>query len=259
MGRETIATIKEKLFTKGCTQQELEMYQTDERKGVQKLVYQYEKQLAKKQALKDQFESMKEFEKYYTSQGKKLIAGVDEAGRGPIAGPVVAAAVILPESFYLEGLYDSKALSETQKDLFFDYIRTHSISYGVGIVSSETIDEINIYEATKLAMHRAIDALNPEPDQLLIDALPLTDTKAPVDAFPKGDQRSISIAAASVIAKVTRDRYMNELHQTFPSYEFSHNAGYGTKNHVEALRQYGITPHHRKSFAPVKEFVRSSQ
>ncbi|WP_345238832.1 ribonuclease HII [Pontibacillus salipaludis] len=253
MSKETIAEIKGKLFDTGCTPEELQALESDDRKGVQKLVKQYHQQLAKKQALKDQFEAMKTYENAYKEKGKQLIAGIDEAGRGPIAGPVVAAAVILPDTFYLEGLYDSKALSESQKDRFFDYIKAHSISYGIGIVTSETIDDINIYEATKLAMHRAIGQLSKEPDQLLIDALPLTNTRAPVDAFPKGDQRSISIAAASVLAKVTRDRYMDDLHQSYPTYEFNQNAGYGTKNHLQALKQHGVTPYHRRSFAPVKE------
>ncbi|TGB04824.1 ribonuclease HII [Halobacillus salinus] len=252
----TITEIKKKIQTEEVSSKELEQFKQDTRKGVQKLVAQYEKNQTKKAALQAQFEEMKSFEYAAKRNGKQLIAGIDEAGRGPLAGPVVAGAVILPEDFYLEGLNDSKKLSLAKRELFFDYIKTHA-DYGVGIVDNEEIDRLNIYQATKLAMRRAVEDLEQTPDHLLVDAMEL-------DAFPsqesiiKGDARSVSIAAASVVAKVTRDRYMSKIHQSYPMYEFASNQGYGTSDHLAALNNYGPSPYHRYSFSPVKE-VRSGR
>jgi len=256
--KKTIKDIKRILTEETCTQEELATFKQDQRKGVQQLILRYEKELERKAELKQRFQSMKEFENAYWQEGKHYIAGIDEAGRGPLAGPVVASAVILDESFYLEGLYDSKELKEEQRESFFDYIQEYAVSYGIGIVDNEEIDKLNIYEATKTAMNRAISQLEPAPDQLLIDAVQLHESPVPYEAIVKGDQRSVSVAAASILAKVTRDRYMREIHEEYPSYDFGSNMGYGTKKHMDALNRYGATRYHRNSFAPVKKVLQPS-
>lgn len=224
----------------------------DERKGVQSLVTRWRKKRKQELVQREHFFQMTQFETALRTQGVKWIAGIDEVGRGPLAGPVVAAAVILPESFFLPGLNDSKQLSEARREQFFESIQEEAIAIGVGIVSSEIIDEINIYQATKKAMLLAISHLSVTPEHLLIDAM-----KLPIDTMQasiiKGDAKSISIAAASVVAKVTRDRMMKQLGEQYPEYGFERNMGYGTKEHLEALQTYGVLPFHRKSFAPIKD------
>jgi ribonuclease HII len=190
------------------------------------------------------------YEKDLIEKGIKLIAGVDEVGRGPLIGPVVAAAVILPENFTLEGLTDSKKLSEKKREQFYEIIKKEAIAIGVGIISEKRIDEINIYEATKEAMKEAINNLNVKPEHILIDAMPL-DLDIPTTSIIKGDLLSISISAASVIAKVTRDHMLYEIDEQFPMYDLKNNKGYGTKKHLEAIKQYGITKYHRLSYKPV--------
>ncbi|MBQ1551661.1 MAG: ribonuclease HII [Bacilli bacterium] len=194
------------------------------------------------------------YEKELRKDGIKLIAGVDEVGRGPLVGPVVTACVILPENINLEGLTDSKKLSEKKRDFFYDEIKRQAISIGIGIVSNEEIDKINIYEATKVAMKQAISNCEVTPEHVLIDAMKL-DLDIPSTSIIKGDLLSISISAASVIAKVTRDRMMYELDEKYPMYDFKSNKGYPTKKHMEAIKEYGIIPEHRKSYGPVKEYL----
>ena len=194
------------------------------------------------------------YENELRSNGIKLIAGVDEVGRGPLVGPVVTACVILPDKFNLEGLTDSKKLSEKKRDFFYDEIKRQAISIGIGIVSNEEIDKINIYEATKVAMKQAISNCDVKPEHVLIDAMKL-DLDIPSTSIIKGDLLSISISAASVIAKVTRDRMMYELDKKYPMYDFKSNKGYPTKKHMEAIKKYGIIPEHRKSYGPVKEYL----
>ena len=189
--------------------------------------------------------------------GYKLIGGVDEVGRGPLVGPVVAACCILPEKFHLDGLTDSKKLSEKKREYFFEEIKKQAISYGIGIVSCERIDEINIYEATKEAMIMAINNCKIKPDYVLTDAMKL-DIDIPFTPIIKGDLKSISISAASVLAKVTRDRMMFELDKKYPMYDFKNNVGYPTKKHLEAIEKYGIINEHRKSYAPVKNYLENS-
>jgi len=200
-------------------------------------------------------EDLYQYEKELYKKGIKYIAGVDEVGRGPLVGPVVTACVILPEDFKLEGLTDSKKLSEKKRDLFYDYIMEHAISVSVGQMSEKVIDEVNIYEATKLAMYEAIDKAKIAPEHVLIDAMKLEKLKMPSTSIIKGDAKSISIAAASVIAKVTRDRMMVELDQKYPMYGFAKHKGYPTKAHVEAIEKYGIIEEHRKTFKPVCNYV----
>ena len=166
---------------------------------------------------------------------------------------MVAACVILPPDFVLEGLTDSKKLSEKKRDEFYKIIWDKATSIGIGIVDEKVIDEVNIYEATKIAMKKAISDTNIKPDHVLIDAMPL-DIDVPTTSIIKGDAKSISIAAASVIAKVTRDRMMYELDKMYPMYDLANNKGYGTKKHIEAIKKYGITKYHRLSFKPVSEY-----
>jgi ribonuclease HII len=226
----------------------------DERKGVQQLVHKWKKKLAENQRLKEKFVEMSSYELKGHNRGYELIAGVDEVGRGPLAGPVVAAAVILPIDFFLAGIDDSKKLSEKKRLEFDEIIRKEAIAFSISMIHAKEIDEMNIYEATKKAMNAAIVSLEPKPDLLLIDAMKL-DIPFPSESIIKGDAKSISIAAASIVAKVARDHLMKELSQTYPVYGFQQNMGYGTKEHIEAIHKHGITAYHRKSFAPVKDFI----
>ena len=192
------------------------------------------------------------FEKELNSKGIKYIAGVDEVGRGPLVGPVVTSCVVLPLNYTLEGLTDSKKLTKKQREKYFDIIKKDALGIGIGIKSEKVIDEVNIYEATKLAMYEAIDNCkkNCKIEHVLIDAMKL-DLDLPNTSIIKGDYKSITIAAASVIAKVTRDRMMEDLDKIYPMYGFKDNAGYGTKKHIEAIKEYGIIDEHRKTFKPV--------
>ena len=196
------------------------------------------------------------YEKELYDKGIKYIAGVDEVGRGPLIGPVVAACVVLPESFYLEGLTDSKKLSEKKRNIFSDYIKEHAICYGIGVIDNNKIDEVNIYEATKLAMYEAIKKVRKKVnlEHVLIDAMPL-ELDIPTTSIIKGDSLSISIAAASVIAKVYRDSLMYELDKKYPNYDFKSHKGYPTKKHIEAIHKYGLIEGYRKSYGPVKELI----
>ncbi|GGB56740.1 ribonuclease HII [Fictibacillus barbaricus] len=232
----------------------LKILKEDQRTGAKKLFESYTKRLAEADAERKRIEAMHTFEKVCFQKGKKYIAGVDEVGRGPLAGPVVAAAVILPEDYMLSGINDSKKLSEKKREFLYDEIVKDAISYSVYLVQPEKIDEINIYQASKLAMTEAVCQLDVQPDQLLIDAMevPLAIDQ---EKIIKGDEKSISIAAASIIAKVTRDRYMKKMDEVYPAYGFKSNMGYGTKEHLEALNKFGPTTIHRKSFSPVGERI----
>ena len=191
------------------------------------------------------------FERKLRDEGIRLIGGVDEVGRGPLVGPVVAACVILPEEFSLDGLTDSKKLSEAKREYYYDEIMRQAVAVGVGIVSERVIDEINIYEATKRAMREAVSKCSVLPQHVLIDAMPLK-LDIPTTSIIKGDLKSITISAASVIAKVTRDRMMDELDKKYPVYDFKNNKGYPTKKHLAAIHKYGIIEEHRKSYGPVR-------
>ena len=196
------------------------------------------------------------YERELKDNGINFIAGVDEVGRGPLVGPVVAACVVLPDNFNLDGLTDSKKLSEKKRDFYFDEIKKQALGIGVGIIDEKKIDEVNIYEATKLAMKAAIDECLKicKIEHILIDAMPLQ-LDIPTTSIIKGDLKSITISAASVIAKVTRDRMLDELHEKFPMYDFKKNKGYPTKKHLEAIEEYGIIPEHRRSYGPVKKYL----
>ena len=193
------------------------------------------------------------YERELYKKGIKLIAGVDEVGRGPLIGPVVAAAVILPKKFKLDGLTDSKKLSEKKREEFYKVIEKEAIAIGIGVIDEKRIDEINIYEATKEAMYEAINNLKTKPEHILIDAMKL-DLDIPSTSIIKGDLLSISISAASVIAKVTRDHMLYQIDKEYPMYDLKNNKGYGTKKHLEAIKEYGITKYHRLSYKPVCDY-----
>ncbi|WP_324777918.1 ribonuclease HII [Virgibacillus senegalensis] len=249
-----ISEIKERLDRDQVSDSFLEQLHMDDRKGVHKLVAAYQKRKQKESAQQELFVKMSKFEKKHYQLGN-IVAGIDEAGRGPLAGPVVAAAVILGDSFYLPGLNDSKQLSSQTREEYFRYITQHATSYGIGIADSQEIDKLNIYQASKQAMRKAVNDLAFQPDHLLVDAVPLDGMNCTVEAIVKGDQKSVSIAAASIIAKVTRDRMMLELDKSYPMYQFKANKGYGTKTHLDALKTYGAAPCHRKSFSPIREQI----
>jgi len=226
----------------------------DSRKGVQSLWKKKTDALKKAEQEREHFHEMMKYENEIKAEGFQLIAGIDEVGRGPLAGPVVAAAVILSDNFYLPGINDSKQLSEQKREEYYEIIMREAISVGIGILSAEEIDQINIYEATKKAMNTAINNSAAFPDYCLIDAMKLT-LPIPQTSIIKGDAKSVSIAAASIVAKVTRDRMMKDYSKQFPHYHFEKNMGYGTKEHLLALNAYGPCLIHRKSFAPIKDMV----
>lgn len=199
-----------------------------------------------------------QYERELIKNGINLIAGVDEVGRGPLVGPVVTAAVILPVNYKLEGLTDSKKLTPKKRDKFYDIIMHDAVSVSIGMKDAKVIDEVNIYEATKLAMMDAINGLNIKPEHVLIDAMPL-DINIPHTSIIKGDAKSLSIAAASVIAKVTRDRMMDELDIKYPMYNYKKNKGYPTKEHILAINKYGIIDGYRKTFGPVRDYLEKNK
>ncbi len=195
------------------------------------------------------------YEKELYKNNISLIAGVDEAGRGPLAGPVVAAAVILPKNYKLDGLNDSKQLTEKKREEYFKVLEKEALSIGVGIISSQEIDEINILEASRKAMYVALNNLDLTPEYILSDAMSLNDIDIPSRPIIHGDALSLSIAAASVIAKVTRDHIMYEMDLKYPEYNFKKHKGYPTKEHLELLKKYGVMEEYRKSYKPVKQIM----
>lgn len=231
----------------------IELCKKDTRKGVLKLVEKYEKQKAAMAEELERLKKMHEFEDKYSEY--EYIAGIDEAGRGPLAGPVVAASVILPKDCEILYLNDSKQLSAKRRDELFDEIKQKAIAYGIGIVSQGRIDDINILQATYEAMREAIGRMSEKqnPDLLLVDAVHIPDVDIKQVGIVKGDAKSVSIAAASILAKVTRDRFMVEMDKLYPEYGFASHKGYGSKSHIEAIKKYGASPIHRQTF--IKNFV----
>lgn len=245
---ESIQEIKERF--KNTSIQELpvfcEIYRADERKGVQKLVEQGHKRIQALEQEKERLKQMREFEREYEHLG--YICGIDEVGRGPFAGPVVAGAVILPPDCEILYVNDSKQLSEKMREQLYDEIMEKAVSVAVGYASPQRIDEINILQATYEAMREAVSKLDVTPQILLNDAVTIPQITIPQVPIIKGDAKSISIAAASIVAKVTRDRLMREYDKIMPEYGFASNKGYGSKEHIEAIKKYGPTPIHRRSF-----------
>ena len=223
----------------------------DGRAGVQAAISKRKRELQKQVDEDLRLEKMLAYEKELYTQEIQLIAGVDEVGRGPLAGPVVAAAVILPKACKIPGLNDSKKIPKSKHKEIYEAVLQNAIAIGIGIKDNQVIDQVNIYEATKLAMMEAIGQLEPQPQHLLIDAMRL-DLPIPQTSIIKGDANSLSIAAASIVAKVTRDQMMEEFDKEYPGYDFAQNAGYGTAKHLAGLDKLGVTPIHRRSFEPVK-------
>ena len=218
-------------------------------KNEEKIRAKAEKEKQKKEVEHNRLIELSKFEREYNEKGYELIGGIDEAGRGPLFGPVVAACVVLPKDCLIEGVNDSKKLSEKKREELFEKIKEKAVAWGVGIVDNNTIDEINILEATRKAMHEAVMNLQVKPDYIFIDAEKHVDTcSIPYLPIIKGDALSINIACASIIAKVTRDRMVDDLAKKYPEYGLEKHKGYGTKAHIEAIKKYGLTPLHRKSF-----------
>ena len=223
----------------------------DSRSGVIQAIAKRKREIQKRIDEDERLEGMLAYEKECYARGIELIAGVDEVGRGPLAGPVVAAAVILPKACKIPGLNDSKKIPKYKHKEIYEAVLQNAIAIGIGIKDNHVIDQVNIYEATKLAMMEAIGQLEPQPQHLLIDAMKL-DLPISQTSIIKGDANSLSIAAASIVAKVTRDQMMEEFDRKYPGYDFAQNAGYGTAKHLAGLDQLGVTPIHRRSFEPVK-------
>lgn len=223
----------------------------DSRSGVIQAIAKRKRDIQKRLDEDERLEGMLAYEKECYARGIELIAGVDEVGRGPLAGPVVAAAVILPKACKIPGLNDSKKIPKFKHKKIYEAVLQEAIAIGIGVKDNHVIDQVNIYEATKLAMMEAIGQLDPQPQHLLIDAMKL-DLPISQTSIIKGDANSLSIAAASIVAKVTRDQMMEEFDKEYLGYDFAKNAGYGTANHLAGLDKLGVTPIHRRSFEPVK-------
>ena len=221
-------------------------YENDERSGVQKLIQQFRKKLDALEKERGRTEIMKEYEHKYEHLG--YLCGIDEVGRGPLAGPVVACAVILPKDCDILWLNDSKKLTAKKREELYDVILDEAVSVGIGMASPERIDEINILQATYEAMRQAVSKLSVHPQLLLNDAVTIPEITIPQVPIIKGDAKSVSIAAASIVAKVTRDRMMEEYDKVIPEYGFASNKGYGSAAHIEALKKYGPSPIHRRTF-----------
>ncbi|GFH41982.1 ribonuclease HII [Lactococcus hodotermopsidis] len=232
-----------------------EEWSQDSRQGVQKLILKRKKEIQAELKENARLEHLLTYERQLYINKIMLIAGIDEVGRGPLAGPVVTAAVILPENCKITGLNDSKQIPKAQHETIYNQVMSKALAVGIGIVDNHVIDQVNIYEATKIAMLQAIEKLAIRPEHLLIDAMKL-ESDIPQTSLIKGDAKSMSIAAASIVAKVTRDRMMADFDKEYPGYDLAHNAGYGTKKHLEGLEKLGYTPIHRKSFEPIKSMVK---
>ena len=247
----TISEIREILL--GSPSEEfLAELELDSRVAVKKLLQAYHKRVEKAALERERFHKMLSYERNYYEEGAKLIAGVDEAGRGPLAGPLVIAAVVMPQEFFISGLNDSKQISASKRDKLYDEILQKALSVSVNIVSISNIDELNIYRATQQGMAEVLLHLDKKPDVALIDAMPVEAGEIKTVSLVHGDALSASIAAASIIAKVTRDRIMEKLDALYPAYKFANNKGYGSKDHMQAIDQDGVTEWHRRSYEPVK-------
>ena len=248
----TIKEIKEQLASiQRLDDPLLTELEQDSRSGVIQAIAKRKKEIQKRLDEDERLEGMLAYEKECYAREIELIAGVDEVGRGPLAGPVVAAAVILPKACKIPGLNDSKKIPKSKHKEIYEAVLQNAIAIGIGVKDNHVIDQVNIYEATKLAMMEAIGQLEPQPQHLLIDAMKL-DLPISQTSIIKGDANSLSIAAASIVAKVTRDQMMEEFDKEYPGYDFAQNAGYGTAKHLAGLDKLGVTPIHRRSFEPVK-------
>lgn len=253
-----LPVLEAEALAQGTTTQALEFLRKelegDPRSGSLNLIAKFEKKLAREGKEGERLESLWSYEREAEKKGYKYVAGIDEAGRGPLAGPVQAAAVILPPDSRLAGVDDSKKLTAAKRDELFLRIQEKAVAFGLGQASAQEIDQLNIYRAAQLAMQRAVEAMAKRPDYLLTDAMPLPKISSiPQKPLVHGDALSLSIAAASILAKVTRDRQMAELHRKYPEYGFEGHKGYGTEVHIAALEEHGPCPEHRTTFGPVME------
>lgn len=250
----TIAEIREILKEDDVAQDLLRELMDDSRKGVQKLVSSYMKRLEKEGQERLRVESLYETETGFYQKGKKLVCGIDEVGRGPLAGPVTVAAVILKPHWFVSGLNDSKKVTPKHREEIAAKIKQEALAYSIVSLPPEEIDAYNIYEATMIAMCKAVEGLSVRPEAVIVDAMPLH-FRVPTVSLIHGDARSASVAAASILAKVHRDALMDEYDRVYPGYSFAQNKGYGTAEHIRALHTLGITPIHRKSFEPIKSML----
>ena len=252
---QSISEIKELLNSCAieALPEQIQKLEGDSRKGVQNLLTSFRKKYEKHLRELERLEEILTYEKGCWEAGYELVAGIDEVGRGPLAGPVVAAAVILPKGCKIEGVNDSKKLSAKKREELYDVILEKAVSYGIGVVSNERIDEINILQATYEAMREALSQLKPRADYILADAVTIPMVSTPQRGIIKGDAKSMSIGAASIVAKVYRDRMMTEMDKLYPGYGFASNVGYGSQEHMEGIKRLGITPIHRKTF--LKKFL----
>ena len=253
---KSIAIIKEEF--RNCAFEDLpefiNTYKKDDRSGIIKLVESAKKKIKKHDDELERLESITVYEKKYQNMGIEYVGGIDEVGRGPYAGPVLAACVILPKGCKIEGINDSKMLTHNKREELFDIIREKAVSIGIGIVDNYEVDELNILQATFKAMRIAVENMDIKPQQILVDAVTIPEVNIPQEAIIKGDGKSITIGAASIIAKVIRDRMMAEYAKKYPQYGFEHNVGYGSREHEEAIRKYGLCDIHRRSFT--KKFLK---
>ncbi|MDO4178292.1 MAG: ribonuclease HII [Phascolarctobacterium sp.] len=247
----TITEVKN-ILANNPTEEQIDILRLDKRAGVQKLLWAYDKKIHLLNVEKERFEKMLEFENKFYDEGAQFICGVDEAGRGPLAGPLVIAAVVLPKDCFIKGLDDSKKLSAKKRDMLYDEVMKVALDIEVNIVSISNIDELNIYHATQQGMEQVISALQRRVNVALIDAMPVHVTNVKSVSIVHGDALSASIAAASIIAKVTRDRIMERLDTVYPEYGYAHHKGYGAAAHMEAIKKFGATRWHRRSYEPLK-------
>lgn len=255
MSKETIAAVKAYLKqVTSLTDPYVLSLQGDDRKGVQQALTQLQRRLARQAAAKEAFYKRFRYEKALWQSGCRYVAGMDEVGRGPLAGPVVTCAVILDPSFDLVAVTDSKQLTRQEREHLYLRIVNEAVEVSIAVNDREVIDHLNIYAATQDAMIRAVKQLHHRPDHLIVDAVPLK-LAIPQTTLIKGDQKSISVAAASIVAKEYRDHLMRDYDRVYPGYGFADNMGYGTKEHLAGLKKYGATPIHRRSFRPVPDYL----
>lgn len=254
----TIEEIRNALASDPVSDNVLDEIAKDPRKGVQKLFVSYARRKEKEAAERFRVESLYKEESRFYKEGLQHIVGIDEVGRGPLAGPVTVAAVILPPHFFIEGLNDSKKVSPKKREKISQIIHESAVDISIWSMTPQEIDELNIYQATLCAMYEAVKHLKVAPDAVIVDAMPLH-FNVPTVSMIHGDAKSASVAAASIVAKVYRDHLMDEYDKKYPGYDFKKNKGYGTSEHIEAIKKLGITPIHRKSFEPIKSYVTGRQ
>lgn len=257
MSKETIASIRQRLLRINDPKDpQLQELASDERKGVQQALKQWQRRYQRRQMALQGFQQRFKYENYYWEHGCHCIAGMDEVGRGPLAGPVVTCAVILKQDFDLIGVTDSKQLTRHEREQLYLQIVNEAVEVSIAVNDQNTIDRLNIYAATQDAMMRSVNSLHHRPDHLIVDAVPLPKLKVPQTTLIKGDQKSISVAAASIVAKEYRDHLMRDYDRIYPGYGFAENMGYGTKQHLAGLAKLGACPIHRRSFKPVPDYIK---